>query len=335
VTELGIKKLCTSLKVQKYKNMGEVVSKFFKRKKNNYILEKLLEFSRGNPSYRKILARVVKSLKEPTYCVYLLLDGDQVVYVGKSKDLCSRLCSHAKTKDFNKVKVIQLADAKSQSLCENSLILKYRPKYNSFLDLKDTNLVLDFEGEVKDFKDWLAGQFWFTAISQELQSKLKTKVTPKGYLVFTDNDIRINFKEEFSTRVYDDIDDTLEVASERGLSLPIYLKQASEKLGKPELFSEVTHNTYKFGNFYITESGKWRLEGNNVWYSNVNLDKIIKDVTDSFSSVAIPEPAKVSALWFGKYRGKMFSEVMSIDHKYCEWLSRTLKKQELIKLGVK
>lgn len=328
----NIKDLCSTLKATKYRNMDNNIKKCFEENGDDFILNELLSFSNNNPQYRKILTRVVKHLKEDVLCVYLLIDKGKVVYVGKSKDLCSRLSTHAKTKNFDEVKVIKLEDLKSQSLCENSLILKYKPKYNKLLDLKDTNLVLDFDKDSVDFKVWLSNQFWFSSVSLELQSKIGTKVIPKGYLVFVDEDIKINFKyEESATLCYEEITSVRSV--NKPMSASKYLKQAAEDLGKPELFSVVTNSTYKFGDFYITDGGKWRVAGKNTWYSNVDLEKIVKDTTDSFNSLSLAEPENISVIWFGKYKGQYYKDVLLIDPSYCEWVLKTFKKHELIKLG--
>lgn len=61
--------------------------------------------------------------------VYLLFDGEEIVYVGQSTVVGSRLASHAKNKKFTHVSVIKTAEPHRLAL-ESALINIVAPKYN-------------------------------------------------------------------------------------------------------------------------------------------------------------------------------------------------------------
>jgi len=62
-------------------------------------------------------------------CVYFLIDGDRVVYVGKSAKLVTRLVEHMQDKRFDRV--LYLRQPKSDlSRVESALIRYLKPRYN-------------------------------------------------------------------------------------------------------------------------------------------------------------------------------------------------------------
>lgn len=61
--------------------------------------------------------------------VYFLLDGDEVVYVGQTRNGLSRIYAHKKNKKFDGACVIY-CDSLNLDYMEDFYITKYKPKYN-------------------------------------------------------------------------------------------------------------------------------------------------------------------------------------------------------------
>ena len=66
------------------------------------------------------------------YCgVYWLYDGDEVVYIGHSKDIVSRLRTHiSSNKVWDKVKIVLIDDPKIARSVERTLLLNIDTRYN-------------------------------------------------------------------------------------------------------------------------------------------------------------------------------------------------------------
>ncbi len=62
-------------------------------------------------------------------CVYFLLDGDDVVYVGQSVSLQTRIISHKKDKKFDRVVYIS-CDRERLDEVEGTFIRALKPKFN-------------------------------------------------------------------------------------------------------------------------------------------------------------------------------------------------------------
>lgn len=327
-----IKEFCTSVKHRKQTKIEDLLKDYFGKTKESDLLLSFSKFGDNFPAYRKLLTAVVKSIRPDVFCVYILKQDSEVVYVGKSSDVCVRLNTHAKDKDFNEVYIIEVKDRTTQDFCENSLILKYKPKYNKSVNLKQTNVVINFEVDCVSFYQWLNHTTWFSGISSKLQEKLNCKFILRGFHTFINDDYSISFKNSNSV-VIQDIFKANTAIKPSSSNIKERLKQAALSSGKPELFKEVTNLTYKFGNFYITGKGRWRVEGSTVWYKNVDIDKIIKDTFDDFSTVNISGELECVPLWFGKYKGKMYSEIINLDPEYCNWIKDKFKESELMRLG--
>lgn len=81
----------------------------------------MAKFSENNsdiitlPNYKKVF-------------IYFLLNGNEVVYVGQTKQGIARPLSH-KDKDFNTIKILYCKEDELDKL-EDKYIMKYRPVYN-------------------------------------------------------------------------------------------------------------------------------------------------------------------------------------------------------------
>lgn len=61
--------------------------------------------------------------------IYFLINDDEVVYVGQTKNSLSRPFSH-RDKKYNRLEIIECTENELDCL-ENKYILKYQPKYNT------------------------------------------------------------------------------------------------------------------------------------------------------------------------------------------------------------
>lgn len=62
--------------------------------------------------------------------VYLLLKGDDVVYVGQSINYTARIASHKHDKDFDSFDLVPVSPHEDLNLIEFAYIAKFQPKHN-------------------------------------------------------------------------------------------------------------------------------------------------------------------------------------------------------------
>lgn len=62
--------------------------------------------------------------------LYILYEKDNIVYIGKSENIKSRVNQHKKDKIFDSVQSILFIDNANIDIYEPYLINKYKPKYN-------------------------------------------------------------------------------------------------------------------------------------------------------------------------------------------------------------
>ena len=77
---------------------------------------------------RRALTRGIRVKKLTARGIYFLFDNEELVYIGQTINLLSRLPSHAAEKIFDFVRFFQY-DGDLTSL-EMALIVKFKPKYN-------------------------------------------------------------------------------------------------------------------------------------------------------------------------------------------------------------
>lgn len=87
---------------------------------------------RTENKYFFVFSSVAKKLKPPSNYVYLLMKDGDIVYVGKSTRITSRLNDHRQEnqKDFDSVMIKEVETEYEMDVLENSLIYKLKPKYN-------------------------------------------------------------------------------------------------------------------------------------------------------------------------------------------------------------
>ncbi len=89
-----------------------------------------------------ILKKAINVQRKFNPSVYVLLDGDEIVYVGKSTNPYGRIGAHMADKKFDKFTILCNEDfsveesefAELYPYFEEILIMKYKPKYNKSID---------------------------------------------------------------------------------------------------------------------------------------------------------------------------------------------------------
>ena len=108
--------------------------------------------------------------------IYFLLDGDEIVYVGQSKNIFARIGDHVRgSKDFDSFTFIDLdIDGDDLNLAEAELIYRLEPKYNKNVPrsngqyMLEEHLVNKFGGDLDKLRE-VAKQL---GISPRLRGKL-------------------------------------------------------------------------------------------------------------------------------------------------------------------
>lgn len=310
-----------------------------KKKDLKTLFEDLSNFLLVNHSYCQISSRVFKRIKKPVYVVYLLYCKGNVVYVGKSNDVVSRLHTHLKDKTFDTVDIVQCTTEKMQKQYENVLIDRLRPPLNKHLMLDKPSKLHLSDINTQTFVDWLNKQNYFTIPKLDLLKSLNMVTDYIGYTrcMSFSYGCAINNDETLDKRPFSYAQEVGQVL--KGNSSYNVYNMISEACNLHNLwgyFEKVTHSTYKLGDYYITDNGRWRNKGSNKWYSNVKLGIIIEEIialnNDIIAIVDKNPPAL--PIWSGKYKGMLMDDIKIEDLKYYEWVCSNFKKVDLLKLGI-
>ena len=70
-------------------------------------------------------------------CIYFLIDNDEIVYVGKTMHITSRVITHKLTKKFDRVSFISCSKEEMEEL-EKMYIEKFSPRINEIGRLSQT-----------------------------------------------------------------------------------------------------------------------------------------------------------------------------------------------------
>lgn len=63
--------------------------------------------------------------------IYALWDQGEIVYIGQSTQLYSRLQTHKRTKDFDSFSFFECGNKQEMDIVESNLIIELEPKYNT------------------------------------------------------------------------------------------------------------------------------------------------------------------------------------------------------------
>lgn len=82
--------------------------------------------------------------------IYWLYKNDEIVYVGKSKNIIKRISEHFDKIDFNYFNYVKICETKSLNNIEAYFIYKLKPKYNKMITINTVGLTKEhFIGELK------------------------------------------------------------------------------------------------------------------------------------------------------------------------------------------
>lgn len=98
----------------------------------NYLLENIKSIGYG---YKKLYKEILLKCSPDMYFVYQLKRGSDIVYIGSSKGLGSRLSNHKRDKDFDEVLICLCKDKEDMLILENGKIQEIQPEYNKSINL--------------------------------------------------------------------------------------------------------------------------------------------------------------------------------------------------------
>jgi len=93
-------------------------------------------------------------------CVYLLFNGDELIYIGQTSNLKTRVQNHINKnisgKIFDRVFFLVAPEEEDRLLIEKKLIDFYRPKYNGYTGLECNTLGISLSKDDEQFLRYLA-----------------------------------------------------------------------------------------------------------------------------------------------------------------------------------
>lgn len=293
-----------------------------------------------------VLYETINTLLPKEYVVYTLYLSGELIYVGSSYTINSRIQQHTKDKSFDNVKVC-IKNTKSEMLqLEHKLISEYKPRLN-----KDCNLSLasqylsDINDEVFiEYEKYVQELKVGFDVTKEVRktfrddyfkyptSTVKSKKKARQYRVIISDVIIPTFKENVS-----DVSATEVKYDSNSYPIRSYIKDA--KLKKYLKDDTPTQGLCTFFDKYIFSYKKWRYKGSNKWYcyySNKSLaEKMISDVNRVLNKSKSKTYDKTDIFPFGKYKGRTVKSVVDTDRKYILWCIDTLNPDLIESLSLK
>lgn len=86
------------------------------------------------------------------YYLYALYKSGEVIYIGQTRSLLSRIGSHANTKDFDEYSYVKCYDQDDLTMKEDAMIIALEPKYNLRIGKNYVGLVA-FKNKINAFVD--------------------------------------------------------------------------------------------------------------------------------------------------------------------------------------
>ncbi len=85
-------------------------------------------------------------------CIYFLYKGEEIVYIGQSINMFSRLFQHIaeKIKEFDSLRYMEVPELIDLDNLEKHLIIKYRPVYNVYIKFGHDSKQLRNNKELED-----------------------------------------------------------------------------------------------------------------------------------------------------------------------------------------
>jgi predicted GIY-YIG superfamily endonuclease len=317
----------------KTSNCSEVIKSYFKCGiEDKTLYDRCVQFLVNNPSYYKLAKPLIAKVRPKPNVVYLLKHENEIVYVGKTSDIAKRLEAHYRDKEWDEVSVYELVDTKSQSVLENTLISKYRPKYNKILNIQEDLSEYHIHTDPVNFIDWVTTQECISYISDTVQERLGVLFSFKGYVLTVQNNEGSGFYLKESPNSFVEYNEYFK--SERA-DKPFCerLQELIDKFKHSAGYEEISKGIHRIGDIVITSKGRWRSVYNQRWYYNADLIKIENQLSLRYVTTK-KQPIDNRPMWFGKYKGKTVAQIREIDPQYINWMECSLKPQELKLLGL-
>lgn len=306
----------------------------------DFICSLVIYKHKKNIATHKILS-LVSLYKPKNYYVYKLYLESELVYVGSTVNLESRLVKHLEDKVFDCVKVCEKQTKGSMLHLEHVLIKEYSPKYNKECNLKNVRL---YEGNLDNEIFIHLEDFMYTKkISKSMGHQLTKLFTNKVPL----------YERVFLNGWWFVVNDSPDPRYKRGKPVKVggevvYVDYGC-KLSWVEMLEDVdmlkhlktnkNTNIHTFYNTFIVAGKKYRYKGSNVWYNYKSMErlteKMIKYVEEDKTKhlIAISN-ATTPTFWFGKYKGYSVESVKIKDTPYLEWCMDNLEDQTKQKLNL-
>lgn len=295
----------------------------------------------------EVLTKFINKFKPKVFCVYKLLLGDEVVYVGSSHVVEDRIVTHTSDKEFDRV-LVCVKDTKEEMLnTENYLIDHFKPKYNKsaniarvkaygnlceksedFIRLEDYLVELPIRknsgNRLYDFFEGSSFKYGYDTLS----SNGKHKIT--SYFIQDSNTVLDYYKPtgKITPRLY-------RFEEDKGSSKTLIEMLEGLDLGRYVVECRNVHCLWCFDDKYIFSEYKWRVNGRDKWYKILDYDRFIsmlKEHVDSkYGEVTVP----INPIFtVGKYRNRTVGDIIIEDPDYISWVIRSFEKQDLISLGL-
>ena len=91
--------------------------------------------------------KIYKKYPKGRHFVYKFMQGDEILYIGKTSSLAYRLCSHISKSPFNhlsdRLELLEFNSEVDMGIWELYLINKYQPQFNKYVPKGDSCLELE------------------------------------------------------------------------------------------------------------------------------------------------------------------------------------------------
>lgn len=280
------------------------------------------------------LYETIDQLIPKSYIVYKLFLKGELVYIGSTTDINSRLSAHAKDKVFDNVNIC-LTESKDYMLkLEQKLILVTSPPLNKGCNLSDAN---KYCGNLEDeqfieYEDYYQELKVKPSQSRQIQDLMRNSlckfpskiIKPKNgkraYIVVVSDMVLPTFREgiyparKTTPKLNSNYKSVNAILKSRGYAA--YLKEDSPMQG-----------LHTFNDKFVYSDEKWREKGSNKWYkfygNSALADKMINDLNRKLDH-ADKKYKKANIFGFGKYKGYTIANVAEKDPQYIEWCINNL-----------
>jgi len=294
----------------------------------------------------KELVKFINKFSPRVYCVYKLYLDENLVYVGSSYAIITRIATHFKDKLFNSVDICTKGTKQEMLALEHKLIDLHKPKYNKSSNLK----YLKLYGEGVAVED----EHFISLESFLIEQPVRKNASNILYTLFNGSSFKypygkLNSNGKHGITAYFIQEDntpfswyspTNKVVTNKHDLGTDNGKRLSELLMDKDLMQYVTKDCPQFevdtfDNTYIFTNKKWRNIGNPKWYTVSNPQYVLRIFEEHIESKYGSYSLKEDPIFpFGKYRNRKVSDIVKEDSKYIEWCINSMEDKTLLQLGL-